>query len=181
MVFFELRNALIRDNIQGLQFATYSKASGEITFHSSPPQIVTIPNLESLFTMPSPTHYEYIIGVTADFTIVLLEVTDVPSISILGQHKLPLPYTPKFILPVDPMAWGYAGDWNDHDTLLSISEEGEICFWALGVKSNEGWICTRKVRTGKTGFRKVRCSSAKKTALSKFSFVQIFRVDTHTS
>lgn len=123
--------------------------------------------------MPSANHYEYIIGVAADYTIVQLEVTDAPSLVILGQHKLPLPYTPKFILPVDPMAWGHDGDWTDHDALLSISETGEIAFWGLGTNPNEGWLCTRKVRTGRTGFRKVRCSSAKKTALSEFYTFQV--------
>ncbi|KAF8973548.1 WD repeat-containing protein [Flammula alnicola] len=127
---------------------------------------LTIPDLESLFTMPSPTGYEYILGVTADFTIVQLQATDAPSLTILSQHQLPLSYTPKFILPVDPMAWGHTRDWADHDVLLSISEGGEIAFWVLDINVENGWRYTRKVRTGRTGFRKVRCSSAKKTALS---------------
>ncbi|KAF9479728.1 hypothetical protein BDN70DRAFT_906163 [Pholiota conissans] len=149
----------------GNQFATYSKAQGVITLHSSPPQQLSIPDIESLFTMPSPTGCEYILGVTADFTVVHLQVTDSNRLSILSQHKLPLLYTPKFILPVDPMAWGHVGDWADRDVLLSISEDGEIAFWVLEAKADNGWRCTRKVRTSRTGFRKVRCSSAKKTAL----------------
>jgi hypothetical protein len=117
--------------------------------------------------MPSLTDYEYILGVTADLTIVLMKITDMQSLTIIGQQKLPLPYTPKFVLPVDPMAWGHVSDRADRDVLLSISEDGEIAFWVLDAKEDSGWRCTRKVRTGRTGFRKVRCSSAKKTALSK--------------
>ncbi|KDR85351.1 hypothetical protein GALMADRAFT_132054 [Galerina marginata CBS 339.88] len=150
---------------QGRQFATYSKATGLLTLHSSPPQTITIPRLESVFTMPSPTEYEFILGITADFAIVQLQVTDEPGLTILSQQRLPLSYTPRFILPVDPMAWGHTRGWAEHDVLLSISEAGEIAFWVPEANAENGWRCTGKVRTGSTGFRKVRCSSAKKTAL----------------
>ncbi|KAF8913010.1 RAVE protein 1 C terminal-domain-containing protein [Gymnopilus junonius] len=146
----------------GRQFSTYSKNTGILTLHSSPPQTVSIPDLESLFTIPSPIDYEFILGVTADFMVVQIQVTDLPSMAVLNQQRLPLPYTPRFILPVDPMAWGHTGSWTDRDVLISISENGEIVFW---VPETNGWRLTRKVRTGRTGFRKVRCSSAKKTAM----------------
>ncbi|PPQ67110.1 hypothetical protein CVT25_005711 [Psilocybe cyanescens] len=149
----------------GLHFVTYSKDGGLLKLHSSPPQTVIVTNLESLFTVPSPSFYEFIIGVTTDFTIVQLEVTDLPSLSVICRQRLPLAYTPKFILPVDPMAWGHTRDWAGHDVLLSISEDGEIAFWVPEVSVEGSWKCTRKVRTGRTGFRKVRCSSAKKTVL----------------
>ena len=55
----------------------------------------------------------------------------------------------------------------EHDVLLSVSEDGELAFWVPETNGKTGWRCTGKVRTGRTGFRKVRCSSAKKTALSK--------------
>ena len=55
----------------------------------------------------------------------------------------------------------------EHDVLLSVSEDGELAFWVPEANGKTGWRCTRKVRTYRTGFRKVRCSSAKKTALSK--------------
>ena len=65
------------------------------------------------------------------------------------------------------MAWGHSSDWMEHDVLLSVSEDGELAFWVPETNGKMGWRCTGKVRTGRTGFRKVRCSSAKKTALSK--------------
>lgn len=129
--------------------------------------MIVIPDLESLFTMPSPSSYEFIFGVTADFAIIQFEATNAPSLTVLSQQRLSLPYTPKFILPVDPMAWGHTRDWAGHDVLLSISEGGEIAFWVPEANIVDGWRCTRKVRTERTGFRKVRCSSAKKTVLSK--------------
>ena len=65
------------------------------------------------------------------------------------------------------MAWGHSRDWMEHDVLLSVSEDGELAFWVPETNGKTGWRCTGKVRTCRTGFRKVRCSSAKKTALSK--------------
>ncbi|KAF9566167.1 hypothetical protein CPC08DRAFT_733774 [Agrocybe pediades] len=150
---------------RGHQFATYNKASGVLKLHSSPPQTVTLPGLESLFTMPSPAGYEYIIGVTSDLSVVQFLATDKPELVLMRRNSLSLPYVPRFILPVDPMAWGHMHDWTGHDVLLSISEEGEIAFWIPELSTDNGWKCTRKVRTGRSGFRKVRCSSAKKTAL----------------
>jgi hypothetical protein len=153
----------------GHAFATYSKSDGLVKLHSSPLQTLLVPNIESLFTMPSFNRYEFILGITADFTIVQIQVTEAPSLIIIGRHRLPLAYTPRFILPVDPMAWGSPRNWAERDVLLSISESGEITFWVPEANAGKGWRCTRIVRTGRSGFRKVRCSSAKKTALSRFN------------
>ncbi|CAA7258624.1 unnamed protein product [Cyclocybe aegerita] len=149
----------------GKQFVTYTKDDGIAILHSSPPQTLQIPHLESLFTMPSEFGYEYVIGITADFEIIQIKVTDAPSMLIIAQNRLPLSYTPRFILPVDPMAWGGTGTWADRDLILSISESGELAFWVHEGNMENGWRCSGKVRTGRSGFRKVRCSSAKKTAL----------------
>jgi len=163
-------------SVEGQQFATYNKVSGILKLHSLPPQTVSFLGLESLFTMPSPTGYEYIIGVTADYMVVQFRASDKPELIILRQDKLLLPYSPRFILPVDPMAWGHMHDWTGHDVLLSISEQGEIAFWLPDPAAENGWKCTRKVRTARSGFRKVRCSSAKKTALSEFISYAILNV-----
>jgi hypothetical protein len=146
---------------------TYTKDDGILTLHSSPPQTLPISHLDSLFTLPSPSGYEHIIGIASDFTIVQLQAMDTLGLVIQGQHRLPLSYTPRFIIPVDPMAWGHSRDWMEHDVLLSVSGDGELAFWVPETNGKKGWRCTGKVRTCRTGFRKVRCSSAKKTALSK--------------
>ncbi|KAK7468733.1 regulator of (H+)-ATPase in vacuolar membrane [Stygiomarasmius scandens] len=108
------------------------------------------------------------------------------SLSLHYHDRLPVP-SPTMVIPVDPMAWGVKHPWVKHDALLSVSEEGELAFWVPeeaktkaavtiqqrinGIdndsqkKSERGWICTGRVRTGRTGIVKVRCSSAKKTAL----------------
>ena len=148
---------------------TYTKDDGILTLHSSPPQSLTISDLDSLFTLPSPSGYEHVLGIASDFTIVQLQATDTSGLVIQSQHRLPLSYTPRFILPVDPMAWGHSRDWMEHDVLLSVSEDGELAFWVPETNGKIGWRCTGKVRTYRTGFRKVRCSSAKKTALSKLN------------
>lgn len=156
---------------------TYTKDDGILTLHSSPPKTLTIPRLDSLFTLPSPSGYEHILGIASDFTIVQLQATDTSGLVIQGQHRLPLSYTPRFILPVDPMAWGHSRDWMEHDVLLSVSEGGELAFWVPETNGKTGWRCTGKVRTGRTGFRKVRCSSAKKTVLSKSNIKASFFSD----
>jgi hypothetical protein len=124
--------------------------------------------------MPS-SGYDRILGVNADFEIFQIRATADPSLTLISQHKLPVPYTPHLVLQVDPMAWRRSHDWSTHDVLLSISGNGEIAFWVPEVNAAYGWRCTRKVRTGRTGFRKVRCSSAKKTVLSMSNFAQISR------
>jgi len=120
------------------------------------------------------------------------------SLSLHYHDRLPVP-SPTMVIPVDPMAWGIKHPWVKHDALLSVSEEGELAFWVpeeaktkaavtiqqrINVidndsqkKSERGWICTGRVRTGRTGIVKVRCSSAKKTALGaldSFIFCVLF-------
>ncbi|KAF9015532.1 RAVE protein 1 C terminal-domain-containing protein [Cyathus striatus] len=146
---------------EGRQFATYSKSNDSLTLHTSPPQTVTLPRLENLFTIPSSDGREYIFGITPDFLIIELAIE--PSLCVISQNHLPLSTHTKFIQPVDPMAWKGKKQWTEHDVLLSVSENGELAFWVP--EAHEGWRCTGQVRTGRTGFKKARCSSAKKTAL----------------
>lgn len=108
------------------------------------------------------------------------------------------------VLPVDPMAWSTGvrnGTGEPRDVLLSVSEDGELAFWALeedfaaaaggaGGVEQEGkggqkecgdgaseWKCTGRVRTGRRGIGRARCSSAKKSALGAFSFYFSLNVD----
>lgn len=72
---------------------------------------------------------------------------------------------------VEKTRWpgGGGGGGSVNDVLLSVSEEGELAFWALDEEAaaagGEPWRCTEKVRTGRKGFKTARCSSAKKSAL----------------
>ena len=154
----------------GNLFATYRKVDGTLTLHSTVPHSITIPNLESLFSVPSSSASEQLVGITKDFTVVVIQSVSHNELRIESQHQLPLSEPPKFILPVDPMAWGYSRDQVAHDELLSISAGGVLSFWVYEPSLNSGWVCSGQVRTGRKGFRKVRCSSAKKTALSKSRF-----------
>ncbi|TFK36859.1 RAVE protein 1 C terminal-domain-containing protein [Crucibulum laeve] len=146
---------------KGRQVATYSKSDGLLTLHTSPLQTVTLPLLESLFTLPSSSGSELIVGVTPDFSIVQLRA-ETSKLTLCSENHLPLTSPPQFILPVDPMAWGMSHA--EHDALLSVSEAGVLAFW-VPENSDAGWRCTGKVRTGRSGFKKARCSSVKKTAL----------------
>ncbi|RXW19520.1 hypothetical protein EST38_g6323 [Candolleomyces aberdarensis] len=117
--------------------------------------------------MPSPSGCEFMIAIATDYTVIQIKCTGGPNpeLSIVSQTPLPLPSTPKFIQPVDPMAWGNLRDWSEHDVLLSVSQEGELAFWALEASNGQAWKCTGKVRTNRSGFKKAKCSSMKKTAL----------------
>lgn len=121
--------------------------------------------------------YDRILGVTAEFDIFQMKATSDPKLNMISRHKLPLTDTPRLVLQVDPMAWRRSHDWTTHDVLLSISENGEISFWVPEANAGNGWRCTGKVRTGRTGFRKVRCSSAKKTVLSMSNSIQTSNID----
>lgn len=146
----------------GRQFATYSSSNCTLTLHSTPPTMLSLPPVESLFSLPSEDGDEFIIGITPDFSIVQVHIKD--GLTLNSHNCLPIP-RPKKILPVDPMAWGLSHPWVAHDVLLSISDCGELAFW-VPEDSKSHWRCTGKVRTKRTGIKKARCSSAKKTALS---------------
>jgi hypothetical protein len=127
--------------------------------------------------MPSKDGHESIIGITPDFSIVHLRTSHFPypSLTIHSQNVLPLPSPPKMILPIDPMAWGFTQSWSQHDTLLSVSDAGELAFWIPedGTSTGSGWRCTGKVRTGRAGIKMASCSSAKKTALREYFHLSI--------
>lgn len=153
---------------------------------------VFVPELVSLFCLPSSSFSESassIIGVTASSLIVHVRISSrnsiSPSMTVSHPSPLPLPHASniKMILPVDPMAWSEhhnhgTEQWRTHDVLLSVAEDGELAFWSLvsnlvaGLDANkketsENWVCTGLVKTGRTGYRIAKCSSAKKTALGE--------------
>lgn len=162
--------------------------------HTSPPTSITVPHLNSLFTTPSTDNHDSILGITADLAVahVYLNVdaqnagdiskkSQSVTLSLHSHRHLPLDDQPSLIQPVDPMAWGMKNQWVEHDALFSISESGELAFWVpeegnVGVNGHKGastsndsgWRCTGRVKTGRKGIRKAKCSSAKKTALSRF-------------
>ncbi len=177
MVILNLTISLIGD-----YFATYSKLTQSVALHSSERSwlsSVSIPNLESLFSLPAanvvlPT----IIGITSTFLILTLQVSSAslsfpPEIVLLSQSFLPLPSPPKMIIAVDPMGWtdtyGNATESTERDVLLSVAEDGEIAFWrpesSLGATT---WKCTGKVNTGRKGISMAACSSVKKSVLGKY-------------
>ncbi|KAJ7042393.1 RAVE protein 1 C terminal-domain-containing protein [Mycena alexandri] len=146
----------------GRSYATYSTANGTLTLSSAPETALPLPEISSLFTLPSKEGQESIVGITADFSIVQVHVN--PGLTLYSHNNLPV-RTPKMILPVDPMAWGRRGHWTTHDVLLSVSELGELAFWVPDESSPPEWRCTGSVKTHRAGISKARCSSAKKTAL----------------
>ncbi|KAE9408257.1 WD repeat-containing protein [Gymnopus androsaceus JB14] len=172
---------------QGRLFATYRSSESSLTLHTSPPTSIAVPYLNSVFTTPSSDSHDSILGITADLAIAHVHLTvEAPNIgdstrssvtlSLHSHSHLPTDGQPILIQPVDPMAWGMKNQWVEHDALLSISEAGELAFWAPEERdvvanvsgasmSSSGWRCTGRVKTGRRGIRKARCSSAKKTAL----------------
>ena len=185
----------------GHNFATYTSATNALMLHTSPPASLTVPPLTLLFALSAPHSHRVrtLVAVTTTQTILFISASlsgPTPSLALLSETMLPLPSPSKLILPVDPMAWvgqlgsGTRDTSEEHDVLLSVSEDGELAFWvpeggltsptrAMNgnvkvvngtTKQRAAWKCTGKVRTGRKGFTMARCSSAKKSVLGKCSF-----------
>ncbi|KZT72790.1 hypothetical protein DAEQUDRAFT_704451 [Daedalea quercina L-15889] len=186
----------------GTCFVTYTSqaGAGQLTLYAPTPATLSVPPLVALFSLPVPSTSSTslsrtILAVTESYTIFIIyaKLSPEPSLSLRLESSLPLPTPPRTILPVDPMAWsGTSGEVtatsaDAHDTLLSISEDGELAFWVpengllellIGdVRTNgavmngevqtqsNGWRCTGGVRTGRRGLSRAACSSAKKSVL----------------
>ncbi|KAI0721213.1 RAVE protein 1 C terminal-domain-containing protein [Cerioporus squamosus] len=162
----------------GRYFATYSSTTGLLTLHTTPIATLPIPSLSLLFVLSAPHSdpVRTLVGVTSTQTVLLISATlfPTPSLALLSEQGLPLSSPPKMILPVDPMAWvgqlgsGTRGTSQEHDVLLSVSDDGELAFWVPGDDSGNRsktlnghsadvldgatgstWTCTGKVRTGR--------------------------------
>ncbi|KAG5715648.1 Regulator of V-ATPase in vacuolar membrane protein 1 [Termitomyces sp. T112] len=152
---------------RGRIFVTYLVSDGTLTLHSTPPQRLFVPAIDYLFSIPSEDEGDSIVGITTELSIVHLCASYSPSPTLLirSQSHLPLSHPPKFILPVDPMAWGQRQSWTEQDVLLSVSHTGELDFWVPEDFQTPSWRRTGTVKTGRTRITKASCSSAKKTAL----------------
>ncbi|KAG7099019.1 hypothetical protein E1B28_000902 [Marasmius oreades] len=174
---------------RGRNFATYTRTNGTLTLHTQPSVTLYVPAIKSLFTLPSNSGHDSIIGIGDGFSIAHILVsgngTDhPPSLSLHSYSQLPITFSPTTVMvPVDPMAWVHRDSWTEYDALLSVSESGELAFWkpeseglshfrsvkkvANGSSNEQGseWRCTGQVKTDRRNIRKARCSSMKKTAL----------------
>lgn len=140
-----------------------------MTLHSEPISTLTVPSIIELFSAPSKTAHECIVGLTSDSSIIHIHIDSIPNptLRLHSHNNLPLTQPPKLILPVDPMAWSRERSLEEHDTLLSISEDGELSFWIPEEGTSSGWRCTGKVKTGRKNFALASCSSAKKSVLGE--------------
>jgi hypothetical protein len=126
--------------------------------------------------------------------------TTQPGLELISITKLPLgdqeSSNLRFIIPVDPMGWTdlynpgtRASNQSQLDALLSVSEDGELVFWAaegqrspsssrsdsptkakeeidpISKPNHSFWKRTGTVRTCHKGIRIAACSSAKKSVL----------------
>jgi hypothetical protein len=115
-----------------------------------------------------------------------------PEITLVSQYQLPVEGgKPLHILPVDPMGWHQSViDWSSdtplQDMILTVSQDGMLEFWKpeLGhhliregaddetkdhIHTGKPWVRSGSVNTGKKGIVRCRCSSRKKTVLSRLS------------
>lgn len=153
----------------GKLLATYSSGTSVLTLHSEPVSTLTVPSITDLFSAPSKTAHECIVGLTSDSSIVYIYIDSKPNLTLRlhSQNNLPLDQPPKIIIPVDPMSWSRDSSLEEHDTLLSISDDGELSFWIAEEGTSAGWRCTGKVKTGRKNFALASCSSAKKSVLGE--------------
>jgi hypothetical protein len=124
-----------------------------------------LPPMRDFFSLPSHSRHESILGITTNLAVVHILVSDQSTLTLHSHTVLPLSSPPMLIIPVDPMGWA------EQAVLLSVSELGELAFWATEVDSGSTWKCTGKVRTGRTGLRLAACSPTKKSALGLASLI----------
>lgn len=173
---------------KGARLVCYSRSEDTLTlFPSTPPLSVTINKLQTLFCLPFQDAFTTIIGITAQFEIIRLQLSSIdvqpPTLKIQSISTLPLNQRPNLILPVDPMAWSdtKSRTQREHDVLLSIGEGGELAFWIPDRIRPDGWLCTGRVLTGRSKPRMARCSSAKKTVLGSLTLIDFFSQFTYRS
>lgn len=160
---------MLPDYNAGKLVATYSSETSVLTLHSEPISTLAVPSITGLFSAPSKTVHECIVGLTSDSSIVHIHIDNIPNptLRLHSHNNLPLTQPPKLILPVDPMSWSREKSLVEHDTLLSISDDGELSFWIPEEETPSGWRCTGKVKTGRRNFALASCSSAKKSVLGE--------------
>ncbi|KAI9461775.1 RAVE protein 1 C terminal-domain-containing protein [Boletus coccyginus] len=151
----------------GKLVATYSSDNAMLTLHSTPPSTLRLPRVSYLFSTPSRREHESIVALTEDKFIFHIHISGSPHPALVlhSYNSLPLFHAPRLLIAVDPMAWSKASTLEECDNLLSVSDDGELCFWTLEHGKKSGWRCTGRVRTGRSGFRMASCSSAKKSVL----------------
>jgi rabconnectin-3a len=161
--------------------ATFDHLQNQLTIRNhatSIQHVLAVPALSSLFSLPPSPSHTLLIGITEDSSIVQIHIPSgsatLSSPVLYSNTSLPLPAPPRFILPVDSMAWGSHAPSTQHDVLVSISTEGELAFWipvpetSTTLESDRGkWQCTGLVHTSRKDIRMARCSSAKKTVLGR--------------
>jgi len=131
---------------------------------------LSLPLISSLFSLPSDCARESLLGITAGMSIVHVHVGHTNSLALHSHDTLPLPFLPVMIIPVDPMGWSSSLSEREQAVLLSVSEHGDLAFWACEMGSKPDWRCTGRVSTGRSSLKLAACSSAKKSALGKLSF-----------
>ncbi|KAF8323322.1 hypothetical protein DL93DRAFT_2050227 [Clavulina sp. PMI_390] len=159
----------------------HNRQSWDIVPHNplTTPTLLILPSTDTMQSTSSASAVRILSVTPSQISTFLLFGLDTmkPSIRLRSTSSLPLESTARIVLPVDPMAWSHdplssGSHAARHDALVSVSEDGTLSFWVPALEnmgSNNGnsaaWICTGSIRTGRTGIRLARCSSAKKTAL----------------
>lgn len=126
------------------------------------PLTLQLPELTDIFLVP-PNHESImsLIGIASDHRILQIHAKEPPEpyLTVYSTNSLPESAHPAVILPVDPMVWNSSVS----EMILSISEEGDLNFWAP--EANHTWRKTGSVKTGRKNISRARCSTAKKTVL----------------
>ncbi|CAG7847093.1 Regulator of V-ATPase in vacuolar membrane protein 1 AltName: Full=Suppression of the onset of impotence protein 3 [Serendipita indica DSM 11827] len=162
--FVTLTEARVLAFHSGRSVAVYEPTEHNLRVTMGPNDVhhLTLPRLLDLFLVP-PNHdtITCLIGIAESLDIIQIHAHHPPNSSLTIHSSGPLPSKSKlaWIRPVDPMVWSSPGI----DVLLSISQEGDLEFWAA--ESSTSWRKTGHVVTGRSNIERVRCSSSKKTVL----------------
>lgn len=159
---------------QGKQVLLYNERTLTLTLYpSSPPSVIEVPRLKSLFSLPSAAS---VYALTVENEIIHIRITRNNSTGKLlynASSRLPAGKPLYKIIPVDPMGWSEFNRYKqrNYDALLSIAQDGELSFWTFDEDKHNTWVRTGSVSTGKSDLRLASCSSAKKTALGEWDTI----------
>ena len=135
----------------------------------STPLLLVIPSPATMFQHTSASAVRIFSITPSLITTFLLTGLDTtrPNLKLHSTSTLPLPTTPTFVLPVDPMAWSHeppAAYYRDscslpkalvipaapaprtqaHDALVSVSGDGTLSFWTPALEHNSNVTMTTK-------------------------------------
>ena len=164
----------------GSKVLVYSEISEELLLLPSASSVrAHISRITRLFCLKSNESSASLVAVAPDSSIFRVQVSGLdeldPVIKITASPRLPLESPPKLVFPASYVPWHSSKDDETDEMLQSFSEDGTLSFLDYTHEKTGSWICSGKVKTGRTKIPTLAsCNASKKTAMGLFfSFLQM--------